>query len=156
MTAGRLTPTVLLCACLLASEPSLSPHFRTVYILQMADQLDQHLASRLSNGRVLMVVLDPASADAVMTDSIDTAFWTWMQRTYPPSSSGSIAEHTRIVIPDVPPASYQHGTIFLVDPRTRVVLWSTYQLPKNNTPSEMDRVASRVANQLKSALGRGR
>jgi len=34
------------------------------------------------------------------------------------------------------------------------VLWSTYELPKNSSPSEMDRSATRVANQLKTAFGR--
>src|SRR5262249_11731487 len=130
--------------------------FRTVYILQMSNALDQHLASRLSNIRALWVVLDPASADAVLTDSVDAAFWTWMQRTYPPGNGGLLADTARSggLTHDVPPGGNHRGTVFLVDPRKRVVLWSAYELAKNASPTELDHAASRIANQLKAAFGR--
>jgi len=41
------------------------------------------------------------------------------------------------------------GTIFLVDRKTRAVLWSTFEKPKNTTAEEMDRVARRIAGRLK-------
>jgi len=151
---GLLSLSLLFSLVMPASDTRVSPRFRTVYILQMSNELDQHLASRLTNGRVLSVVLDPAQADAVLTDSIDAAFWKWMQRTYPAETSTSAAEHASTTVPDVPPPAGHRGTVFLVDPRKRVVLWSTYELAKDMSPAELDRIASRVANQLKSALNR--
>jgi hypothetical protein len=151
-TLGIILAT-LLSASMFGDEVRLSPRFRTVYILSMSNALDQHLASRLSSGRVLWVVLDPASADAVLTDSLDDAFWTWMQRTYP-ASNGSIADRPRSSLHDVPPSGPYHGTIFLVDPRKRLVLWSAYEQPRGVTPSELDRAAVRISNQLRNALGK--
>jgi hypothetical protein len=119
--------------------------------MQMSDALDQHLASRLSSTRVLSVVLDPASADAVLTDSIDAAFWTWLQRAYPLAKDASTDDAKRAA-KDVPPAGKPTGTVFLVDPRSRTVLWSTYEPPRDASPAELDRAAGRITNHLKSAF----
>jgi hypothetical protein len=154
--ALRICAILLLALCCGASsgdEVHLSPRFRTVYIREMSDGLDQHLASRLSNAHVLWVVLDPASADAIITDSLDETFWTWLQRTYPPAKTAPAAESTR----ENPAVSTgqpvrKRGTVFLVDPRQRLVLWSTYELPKNASPAELDRSASRITGQLKAIL----
>jgi hypothetical protein len=143
-----------LAAQMCGDEVRLSPRFRTVYILAMSNALDQHIASRLSSTRVLWVVLDPASADAVLTDSLDDAFWTWMQRAYPLTNVSSTAEHPRASVHDTPPGGPFRGTVFLVDPRQRLVLWSAYEMPRNDTPPELDRAASRITNQLRTAFAR--
>jgi hypothetical protein len=142
-------------------EARLSPRFRTVYILEMSNALDQHLASRLSNAGVFWVVLEPKNADAVITDSLDDAFWTWMQRNYPrPGAAPAAAPDPPRGIPgislrrDIPPAGRQRGTIFLVDPRNRVVLWSTYELPRNSSPTELDHSTNRITNQIKAAFAK--
>jgi hypothetical protein len=143
----------LCCAALSGNEVHLSPRFRTVYIREMSDGLDQHLASRLSNAHILWVVLDPASADAILTDSLDETFWTWLQRTYPPAKAAPTAEGTREnPVVNVGQPVRKRGTVFLVDPRQRLVLWSTYDLPKNASPAELDRSANRIAGQLKAIL----
>jgi hypothetical protein len=144
----------LLCASVFGDEVRLSPRFRTVYILTMSNALDQHLASRLSSGHVLWVVLEPASADAVLTDSLDDAFWTWLQRTYPPANATAIADHPRASLRDVPPSGPYRGTIFLVDPRKRLVLWSAYEFPRDLSPAGLDHAAIRISNQLKGAFAR--
>jgi hypothetical protein len=153
MRTPGLAVAALLCASLCADDAHLSPRFRTVYILSMSNALDQHLASRLSSAHVLWVVLDPAGADAVMTDSLDEAFWTWLQRTYP-AHGASIGDRPRSSLNDAPPSAPYRGTIFLVDPRKRLVLWSAYEFPKDVTPADMDRAAIRIVNQLKGAFGR--
>jgi hypothetical protein len=154
MKTLKLFSLTLLCSLLFASDARLSPRFRTVYILEMSHSFDQHLASRLSSGRVFWVVLDPTSADAVLTDSIDAPFWTWLQRTYPQANGGAVANRPAVVGSDTPPAAVHRGTIFLVDPRQRLVLWSTYELARDMSPPQMDRAANRIANQLKVALGK--
>jgi len=147
-----LTSLALLCGLSAASQPHLSPRFQTVFILSMPDSLDQHLASRLTSGHVLWVVLQPASADAVLTESLAEDFWSWLDRTYP-QPAGTPADYRNLANQSgYPPTARRRGTIFLVDPRKRIVLWSTYDLPRNSSPSELDRTAGRITNQLRMAF----
>ena len=44
------------------------------------------------------------------------------------------------------------GTIFLVDVKSRQVLWSVFEKPKNSSPHELDHTAERVVKQLKEDL----
>ena len=44
------------------------------------------------------------------------------------------------------------GTFFLVDRRTRSVIWSIYEKPKNTSATELNKTAERVVNQLKRDL----
>lgn len=44
------------------------------------------------------------------------------------------------------------GTIFLVDVKSRQVLWSVFEKPKNSSPHELDHTAERVVKQLKGDL----
>src|SRR5215471_10511852 len=140
----------LISASLLADDITrLSPRFQTVYVVQMAQGLDQYITGRLTSSRVLWVVLEPSSADAVLTDTLDDSFWSWMTRNYPPASGGvSTAEDRGSAFRrDTALYSYgarSRGTIFLVDPRKRVVLWSAYALPKSTSPGELDRTANQI------------
>jgi hypothetical protein len=118
----------------------------------MTNSMDQNLASRLTSGRVLWVVLDPSNADAVLTDNVDESFWQWLGRAYPGTAkatpSGTANDASRA-------QSAKHaGTVFLVDPRRRLVLWSVYDAPKSSAPNDLDRSALRITNQLKLAFGR--
>jgi hypothetical protein len=144
----------LLCGLTAAGQSHLSPRFQTVYILPMANSLDQHLASRLTSNRVLWVVLQPAKADAVLTDTLDEEFWNWLERTYPPPAGAAANSPASAYRSSSLPAGKHQGTIFLIDPRTRVVLWSTYELPKNSSPAELDRSAARITNQLRMAFAK--
>ena len=44
------------------------------------------------------------------------------------------------------------GTIFLVDVKSRQVLWSLFDKPRNSSPHELDHTAERVVKQLKEDL----
>jgi hypothetical protein len=156
MKVPGLILAMALCASMFGDDARLSSRIQSVYILEMSNSLDQHLASRISSSHVLWVVLDPAGADAVLTDSLDKAFWVWMQQTYPPGVLAALPDPGRegASARDNPPPANQRGTVFLVDPRRRVVLWSMYEFPKNPTPTELDRTAVRITNQLKAAFGR--
>ena len=150
-----LLTSILFCATLTAGDTgTLSPRFRTVYILQMADGLDQHMASRLTSSRVMWVVLDPTSADAVLTEAVDDSFWTWLARTYPPAPGAHATPASREPASKAEAATVpKHpGTVFLVDPRARVILWSAWGEPAKATPGELDRTAARFTNLLKTAF----
>src|SRR5579872_123452 len=134
-----------------ANQTHLSPRFQTVYILSMANSLDQNLASHLTSGHVLWVVLQPSSADAVLTDSLDDEFWTWLDHNYP-SPADAASGYRGPTYRAGYSASRHRGTIFLVDPRKRVVLWSTYEPAKDSSPASLDRTASRIAGQLRTAF----
>jgi hypothetical protein len=152
----RIALIAICCVSLFGAESLLSPRFRTVYILEMPNSLNEHLASRLTSSRALWVVLEPTSADAVLTDSLDEIFWNWLARTYPgpAGAAGSTGARDTSYRPDTLSSSRHRGTVFLVDPRSRLVLWSTYDLPKSGSPAELDRAAMRITNQLKIAFGR--
>jgi hypothetical protein len=44
------------------------------------------------------------------------------------------------------------GTFFLVDRRTRSVIWSVYEKPKSTSADELNKTAEKVVNQLKHDL----
>lgn len=120
----------------------------------MVNGLDQHLASHLTNKRVLWVVLDPSSADAVMTDALGDAFWNWLLRAYPDSVAPSGKSGSAVNRSGEAPAPNHSGTVFLVDPRRRIILWSAYDPPKRGLPSDLEHSAERITNQLKAAFGK--
>ncbi len=135
---------------------------KTVYVLPMSSGLDQYLAVRLTTGAVLQVVADPKNADAVLTDYIGQGFEDRLNELYgakPKSEddkddktdkndkNGATAEFAR-------PASGSHtrGAIFLVNRKTRDVLWSVYERPKTTTPADLNRTADRIADKLAKAI----
>jgi hypothetical protein len=44
------------------------------------------------------------------------------------------------------------GTIFLVDVKSRHVLWSAFEKPKNSNPHELDHTAERIVKRLKEDI----
>ena len=48
---------------------------------------------------------------------------------------------------------HSKGTVFLVGTKSRQVIWSAYELPKNSTSNEMDRIASVIVSRLKKDMG---
>jgi hypothetical protein len=152
----------------------------SVYLLPMGGALDQYLANRLTSEHVFQVVTDPKLADAVFTDRIGSAFEERLADLYAPPPKEKPTEsqpapgqapapaNQRAVQPPAPlftdtankltnPAtnsSFGHGkgTIFLVDRRSKEVLWSVYELPKGSAGSQMDRSAADIVNRLKRDL----
>lgn len=125
---------------------------KTVYLLPMTYSLDQFLAIRLTKGGVLQVVTDPKLADAILSEHIGTGLEEQLKSLYGESkadaadkdknnsssfSGGPMAGGTR-----------SKGAVFLVDRKTRNVIWSDYVRPKNSQPDELNHVADRIAAQL--------
>lgn len=126
---------------------------KTVYLLPMSSGLDQYLAVRLTTAVVLQVVADPRNADAVLTDYIGQGFEDRLDEMYgakPKSEedkNGSTPEFAR-------PASGSRtrGAIFLVNRKTRDVVWSVYERPKGTAPADLNRTADRIADKLAKAI----
>jgi hypothetical protein len=161
----------LACAADLASV-------RKVYVMPMARGLDQYLANRLASEHVFEIVTDPKLADAVFTDRLGEAFQTQLEDISPsPKEPEPVAK-----APEPPaksadagasqnlmgfggdtanklanPASNSsfgrgRGTLFLVDAKSRSVVWSVFDPPKNTSSKELDRTASNVVGRIKKEL----
>jgi len=150
---------------------------QTVYILPMGGGMDQFLASRLTAMHVVQVAADPQTADAIFTDHLGESFERRLEDLYPkpalpkvvdedqdkdkekdkekPASSSvanaaALADGGKATAP-VSTFGHGKGTFFLVDRRTRNVLWSTYEKPQGSRPEQLKHTADIVAKQFKTA-----
>jgi hypothetical protein len=169
---------LLLGASLTALAGDLS-QVHTVYILSMGSGLDLHLANRLTDQHVLLVVTDPQKADAILTDRIGPGFEDRMQELYPPPEAPKPTPKDKdkdkdaakerpasaIGIPDLSEASNKistrqvssfgggKGTVFLVSVKSREVLWSTYAKPKDSRGEQLEKTAGIICGELKKSMG---
>ena len=160
----------MLCAADLANV-------HTVYVMKMAKGLDQFLANRLTSDHVFQIVTDPKLADAVFTDQLGEGFQMQLEefsptpesaKPAPPPKPASTAKPSKTVEEISPllgdtvnklsnPASSSSfgrnkGTVFLVDAKSRQVVWSVYRPAKGGTPKEMDRTANDIVSRIKKDL----
>ena len=169
----RLCILLLSCGALACAADLAS--VRSVYILPMRGGLDQYLANRLTNGGVFRVVTDPKLADAVLTDHIGESLESQLEdmspkpepvkkveappkKTDEPTKPGPIID-TETKAHDLPKTSTfgrTKGTVFLVDQKSRQVLWSVYDPAKGSESKELDRTASDIVSRIKKDLGTGK
>src|SRR5260370_39226599 len=135
-----------------------------VYILPMSGSMDQFLANRLTTMGVFQVVTDPQKADAVITDRIGEAFQAKLDEVYPPPVPPKPVKDEKSAKDDkkddlsagklTRQSSFNtgKGNFFIVDRRSRNVLWSIYERPANSTPSELTKTAEKVVKPLKTDL----
>jgi hypothetical protein len=124
---------------------------KTVYLLPMSGGLDQYLAVRLTSTASFQVVTDPTQADAVFTDRIGSNFEQILKDTYAHKSADDNAKDAKqdeFAKPTMQPLSRGKGSLFLVDRRTHVVLWSMFAKPKSSQADDMNQLATRIASQL--------
>jgi len=131
---------------------------RAVYLLPMSNGLDQYLAQQLTAGAVLQVVTDPKNADAVLTDHLGETFEQSLADLYQttPKTGDKTADANEDKGAPFARSGMQgkrgRGTIFLVNRRTHEVLWSVYELPKDNRPAGLRHSAGRISEQLAKAI----
>jgi hypothetical protein len=146
-----------------------------VYVMPMSRGMDQYLANRLAGAHVFEVVTDPKLADAVFTDRLGEGFENQLEDYSPTPKSSEPVEK-----PPDPPAKRgdktatlsfgaeasnklsnpslnssfgrSRGTLFLVDAKSRMVVWSTYDPPKGTSGKELNRTASDIVAHLKNDL----
>lgn len=137
-----------------------------VYILSMAGGMDQYLANQLAIAGVFHVVTDPKKADAILTDHVGEGFEKKLDELYPPPPTAEQLKKQDDADKDRRPGfdmrgasvgrpvssfSAAKGNYFLVDRKSRAVLWSAYEPPaKDSTPRAMTKVAARVVKHLEA------
>jgi hypothetical protein len=169
----RLCISLLSCTALACAADLAGVH--SVYILPMRSGLDQYLANRLTNGGVFRVVTDPKLADSVLTDHIGETLEAQLEDMSPkPEPAKKVAptpkkeDETARPGPLIDTETKLHnpaqsstfgrtkGTVFLVDQKSRQVLWSVYDPPKGSESKELDRTASDIVSRIKKDLGTGK
>jgi len=142
----------------------------TVYILAMAGGMDQFLANQITASGVFQVVTDPKKADAIITDHVGESFETKLTELYPPPTPPALPPppaddekkttgNDKKLALDLG-AGTQHvnagargkGNLFIVDRKSRNVLWSIFEPPKDTTPEELSKTAVKVVKRLKLDL----
>ena len=136
-----------------AATPYSGP--KTVYIFPMAGGLDQYVAQWLTKDHVMQVVTDPKAAEVVMTDRLGQAFELQMKQIHPdPVKAGKDKDDKSEIksnddAPHIFRSSRALGTIFLVDAKSRQVLWSDYEKPpRSNSDRDLNRTAEEIAKKI--------
>jgi len=127
-----------------------------VYILPMRGGLDQFLAARLTEAKVISVVVDPKLADSILTDRVGKALEKSLEELYatPEVKQAKKEEEERSgFAPGVFMGGNVKGNVFLVDLKSRQVLWSAYEKPKNSTPDQLNRVAGQIVQRMQKDWG---
>lgn len=123
---------------------------RSVYIFPMAGGLDQYLAQWLTRDHVMQVVTDAKLADTVLTDRLGDAFEQKLAEIHPKDD-----KKTDTATPNVFRAGRARGTVFLVDPKSRRVIWSDYErVPGSNSNDSLNRQAERIAKKMEYSTER--
>jgi hypothetical protein len=166
---------LLSCSAALAGGADLAD-VHTVYLLKMSKGMDQYLANRLTNDHVFQVVTDPKLADAVLTDRIGETFQARLEELFPAPDPEPVAKEKELAKEkakeeDAKPggllaepmnklaspganSSFGNaaGTVFLVDAKSRQVVWSAYDVPKDGSSRQLDRTASDIVSRIKHDL----
>jgi hypothetical protein len=135
-----------------AERPELA-EIKTVYLLPMTYSLDQFLAIRLTKGGVLQVVTDPKLADAILTDHIGTSLEERLnglfgnQPDVGKDKDKDKKDQTSFAGP-MAGSARSKGAVFLIDRKTRNVVWSDYVRPKSTQPDELNHVADKIVAEL--------
>lgn len=140
--------------------PAQTAAIRTVYVLPMAGGFDQHLADRITRDHVYQIVTDPRTADAFLTDRIGTSFEQAMAVLFPPPAPEEDEKDKKEAGRVTPTArgglksTGSRGTLFLVEAKSRQVVWTDFEKPVDKTPVALDREAERVTRKLAGFTGK--
>jgi len=166
---------LILCIPALLSAADLSG-VRSVYLLQMFRGMDQYLANTVTNHRVFQVVTDPKLADTFFTDRIGEPLEAQIARLT--ALEKPVSETPKEAVKDKDPREADprnlafgdtvnkldnpslnssfgrgKGTVFLVEVKTRQVLWSTYAPSQSSAGNDMNRTASDIVRRLRKDMG---
>jgi hypothetical protein len=141
-----------------------------VYLMSMPHGMDQYLANRLVNDHLFEVVTDPKLADAFFTDHLGEGFQAQLDDFTAPKNPEPTAKPLSADAASNPASMFSEtankvsnpalnstfgrgrGTVFLVDAKSRQVLWSVYDPPKGTSSKELDHTAGTIVGRLKKDL----
>jgi hypothetical protein len=137
---------------------------RTVYLMPMGNGLDQFLAHQLTRHGVFKVTTDPAKADAFFSDVVGLGFENRLAELLPkveekseePESRESKRkkeEEAEAAQARVLTFGRSKGNVFLIDGRTRQVLWTAFDIPKNTRSEQIHKMSERLVARLRKDLG---
>jgi hypothetical protein len=141
---------LLATALLAAPAPDLS-EVKAIYVLPMSNSLDQFLAIRLTKGGTLQVVTDPKKADAVFTDRLGVDVQEKLDELFGEKRKNPDADNDKMTGSShqtMQPLPHGRGGVFLIDRKTRNIIWGMYARPKNTTPDEMNRLAELIVDKF--------
>jgi len=143
-------------------------------MLPMAGGLDQYLADWITREKIAQIVTDPKAADLVMTDRLGEAFEQKLAQLRPeevkpaevkevkkddPKTPGKVMESAGAGTPAGTPrnafrSTTVRGTIFLVDVKSKQVVWSDHEKPASGSDANLNREAERVAKKLQVSFAK--
>ncbi len=172
----RWLPLLLVCSTLGAADlSSVGP----VYFWPMQSALDQYIAERATAEGLFTVTVDPAAAKSVMTDRVDSKFFEGMQEVFveekPADATvdataeteakpeptmkgpigGSVETGLELKRAANRPQGTPKGTVFLVDVKSRQVLWSTYLGDFQRRPEKLHKEATQVVERIRKSMAAG-
>lgn len=112
----------------------------------MAGGLDEYLASWITKEHVLQVTTDAKTADLVMTDHLGKQVEQRLAELHPRDEDDDEGTSPRFR------GGQGRGTVFLLDAKTRAVVWSDFHKPGDRSASRMSREARRLAIRLRSSF----
>jgi hypothetical protein len=128
-----------------APLPAQAPAIHNVYILPMAGGLDQYLAEQLTENHGMQVVTDPKAADSFLTDHLGEPFEEKIAEFHQPADA---ARNANAAIHPSFRSTTSKGTVFLVDAKSRKVLWSDYEKPGSHDSATLNQVAARIVQKM--------
>ena len=147
----------------LAATPELK-QVKKVYFLQMTGGMDQYLAQHLIKRNTIEVVTDPQLADAIFSDRIGESFEQKLAELFPPPPPPEKEEEeaapkaTSIASGATRGQSTWgrgRGNIYLIDRKSRTIVWSSFKKSKNSTAKELDRTAAAFVSRFNGDLKSG-
>jgi hypothetical protein len=134
------------------SAPTINATVRTVYIPPMSGGLDLYVAQWLARNQTVHVTTDPKNADAILTDHLGEDFEHKLDQLLAKKDdhekAGNSSQSERYS------PGRNRGTVFLVDSKTRQVLWSDYEKPPAYRSSDkLNHEAREIVKKLSESLG---
>ena len=122
---------------------------KVVYVYPMSGGLDQHLANWLTREHAMQVTTDPKLADFVLTDKLGETLNMRLVELHPTPEEEAADAQKPIYRAGAP-----RGTLFLVDAKTRGVVWSEYGKPTYGNSGKLSMEAKRLVKSLLASFGK--
>jgi hypothetical protein len=132
---------------------------QTIYVLPMSGGLDLYVAEWLARGKTVHVTTNAKSADAILTDRLGESFEHKLDQILAKDDDDEEDDQANGSNPARYNPGRNRGTVFLVDAKTRRVLWSDYEKPPayrsaDKLNHEAEKIAKKLATNLSGGVSR--